>query len=55
MDDCRIESGQLNDPYTATRLTYQRGGASEVDVDHVVALADAWQKGAQQWSDRGVS
>ena len=25
------------------------GGASEVDIDHVVALGDAWQKGAQQW------
>jgi uncharacterized protein DUF1524 len=30
-----------------------RGGASEVDIDHVVALSDAWQKGAQQWS-RGM-
>jgi hypothetical protein len=29
---------------------YVRGGVSEVDVDHVVALADAWQKGAQQLS-----
>jgi hypothetical protein len=50
LDDCRIESGKLNDPYTAARITYQRGGASEVDIDHVVALGDAWQKGAQQWS-----
>ena len=22
---------------------------AEVDIDHVVALGDAWQKGAQQW------
>jgi Protein of unknown function (DUF1524)/Excalibur calcium-binding domain len=50
LDDCRVESGRLNDPYTAARITYQRGGASEVDIDHVVALLDAWQKGAQQWS-----
>jgi hypothetical protein len=50
LDDCRIESGTLADPYTAARITYRRGGASEVDIDHVVALADAWQKGAQQWS-----
>jgi uncharacterized protein DUF1524 len=50
-DDCAIASGRLNDPYTATAITYARGGASEVDIDHVVALSDAWQKGAQQWSD----
>ena len=43
-------SGHLNDPYTAAAITFQRGGASEVDIDHVVALGDAWQKGAQQWS-----
>ena len=50
LDDCRVESGKLNDPYTAARITFKRGGASEVDIDHVVALGDAWQKGAQQWS-----
>ena len=42
--------GGLADPYTATLIAYVRGGASEVDIDHVVALSDAWQKGAQQWS-----
>jgi hypothetical protein len=51
LDDCRLESGKLNDPYTAARITFERGGASEVDIDHVVALGDAWQKGAQQWSN----
>ncbi len=49
-DDCRIQSGVLRDPYTAQTIMYVRGGASEVDIDHVVALGDAWQKGAQQWS-----
>jgi hypothetical protein len=49
-DDCRIQSGLLRDPYTAQTIMYVRGGASEVDIDHVVALGDAWQKGAQQWS-----
>jgi hypothetical protein len=33
---------------TAAAITFVRGGPSEVDVDHVVALSDAWQKGAQQ-------
>ena len=48
--DCDISSGILDDRYTASRIIFHRGGASEVDIDHVVALSDAWQKGAQQWS-----
>jgi hypothetical protein len=48
-DDCAVQSGQLIDPYTASAITFVRGGASEVDIDHVVALSDAWQKGAQRW------
>jgi uncharacterized protein DUF1524/excalibur calcium-binding domain-containing protein len=47
---CEVLSGHLNDPYTARPITFVRGGGSEVDIDHVVALGDAWQKGAQQWS-----
>jgi hypothetical protein len=49
-DTCAVQSGHLNDPYTAAQITFARGGASEVDIDHVVALSDAWQKGAQQWT-----
>lgn len=48
-DGCRVLSGVLRDPYTGRTVRYVRG-ASEVDVDHVVALSDAWQKGAQRWS-----
>jgi hypothetical protein len=47
---CEVAEGQLDDPYTAAAITFVRGGESEVDIDHVVALGDAWQKGAQQWS-----
>jgi Protein of unknown function (DUF1524) len=47
---CHMQSGLLADPYTATSIAFVRGGASEVDIDHVVALGDAWQKGAQQWT-----
>jgi hypothetical protein len=49
LDGCRVRTGTLADPYTAQAIRYTRG-ASEVDIDHVVALSDAWQKGAQQWS-----
>jgi hypothetical protein len=47
--DCIVTGGTLADPYTGTRIVYKRG-ASKVDIDHAVALSDAWQKGAQQWS-----
>ena len=47
---CDVHDGALADPYTATTIEFVRGGASEVDIDHVVALGDAWQKGAQQWT-----
>jgi uncharacterized protein DUF1524 len=47
---CAVETGRLDDPYTAEAITFVRGGRSEVDIDHVVALSDAWQKGAQQWT-----
>lgn len=52
-NDCVVASGVLNDPYTATVIPFQRGrGTSRaVQIDHVVALSDAWQKGAQQWDE----
>jgi len=45
-----VLTGTLADPYTATSVGFARGGAPDVDIDHVVALSDAWQKGAQRWS-----
>ncbi|MGV9824647.1 MULTISPECIES: GmrSD restriction endonuclease domain-containing protein [unclassified Gordonia (in: high G+C Gram-positive bacteria)] len=50
-DGCVVASGTLTDPYTATVIPFVRGPQSrDVEIDHVVALGDAWQKGAQQWS-----
>ena len=47
---CKVQSGTLADPYTGTTIKFLRGSAtsSAVQIDHVVALSDAWQKGAQQ-------
>ncbi|PKI89733.1 calcium-binding protein [Actinomycetales bacterium SN12] len=47
---CRVMTGILNDPFTGRSISFTRGqGTSElVQIDHVVALSDAWQKGAQQ-------
>lgn len=47
--DCVLLSGTLADPYTRAQIRFERGGASEVDVDHVVALGNAWVTGAAQW------
>lgn len=49
-EKCQVISGILNDPYTGKVIQFQRGeGTSDdVQIDHVVALSDAWQKGAQQ-------
>lgn len=48
-DRCEVISGTLSDPYTGKTLQFNRGASTsgEVQIDHVVALADAWQKGAQ--------
>ncbi|MGY3380905.1 hypothetical protein ACVWYS_002862 [Arthrobacter sp. TE12231] len=47
---CKVQSGTLADPYTATTIHFQRGPdtSSAVQIDHVVALGDAWLTGAQQ-------
>jgi hypothetical protein len=45
---CVVTSGTLADPYTGTQIRYVRGH-SRVDIDHVVALGDAWQMGAAHW------
>ncbi len=48
--DCAVISGVLHDPYAAKTIAFNRGDASAVQIEHVIALSDAWQKGAQQLS-----
>ena len=49
---CVVESGTLADPYTAQTIHFVRGRATsaKVQIDHVVALENAWQSGAHDWS-----
>lgn len=47
-DECRVASGVLHDSYTGETIYFSREDASKVQIDHVIALSDAWQKGAQQ-------
>jgi hypothetical protein len=47
---CTVLSGTLIDPYSGRTIPFTRGASTSaaVQIDHVVALSDAWQKGAQQ-------
>ncbi len=51
-EECNVTSGTLIDPYTGKVIVFKRGSdtSSKVQIDHVVALSDAWQKGAQALS-----
>ncbi len=48
-DDCKVLSGTFNDPYTGKTIPFTRGADTSalVQIDHVVALSNAWQTGAQ--------
>ena len=47
-EKCEVVRGTLNDSYTGNIILFERGASSSaVQIDHVVALSDAWQKGAQ--------
>jgi Protein of unknown function (DUF1524) len=50
--DCVVLSGVIVDPYSEEKINFLRGNITsmEVQIDHVVALSDAWQKGAQKLS-----
>lgn len=50
--NCVVQRGVLSDPYSGETVQFTRGPVSSMDVqiDHVVALANAWQTGAFKWS-----
>ncbi len=45
---CVVAAGALEEPYTGHSMEFQRGKGSSgaVQIDHVVALGNAWQTGA---------
>ncbi|MBX6749687.1 MAG: HNH endonuclease [Micromonosporaceae bacterium] len=46
-DDCRITAGTWFSVYDGQTLT----DPSDLDIDHVVPLANAWRTGAAAWTD----
>jgi hypothetical protein len=49
---CKVVSGHLVSPYTGATIAFVRGNTTStlVQIDHVVALENAWRTGAQQLS-----
>jgi hypothetical protein len=50
-DRCVVVSGTGTDEYTGAVLRFEKARADQVQVDHVVALAEAWRSGAARWDD----
>lgn len=49
-DRCRESAAAMVDPYTGNELRWGARRAGVVEIDHVVSLSDAWQKGASAWN-----
>ena len=48
-DNCTVISGKLFEPYTGEWMEFKEKKeiSKGIQIDHIVALSDAWQKGAQ--------
>lgn len=48
-DSCNVVSGSFVEPYTGEYRSYSSRAeiGKGIQIDHIVALSDAWQKGAQ--------
>lgn len=47
INSCRVVSGEWHDPYTDQYLKKAR----DIQIDHVVALSNAYRSGAFEWSE----
>ena len=48
LEGCNVVAGEYDEPYTGEHIVLaNREEVSKIQIDHVVALSDAWQKGAQ--------
>lgn len=49
---CRVLTGTLADPYTGTTIDFKRGKdtSDKVQIDHIIALNEAWGSGAKNWT-----
>lgn len=50
-NECKVISGELIDPFSGKILSFNlTTSASNIDIDHVVSLSNAWQTGAAYFS-----
>ena len=49
LEECNVMAGEYDEPYTGEHKKYSNRDeiSNGIQIDHVVALSDAWQKGAQ--------
>lgn len=49
---CFVLTGAFTDPYTGQFIDFMRGPKTSeaIPIDHVVALSNAWNSGASEWS-----
>ena len=48
LDGCNVVAGEFDEPYTGEHQVFNnKTEVSKIQIDHVVALSDAWQKGAR--------
>ena len=52
LDGCTVVAGEYDEPYTGEHKVFKEKSeiSNGVQIDHVVALSDAWQKGAQYFT-----
>ena len=52
LEECNVMAGEYDEPYTGEHKKYSNRDeiSNGIQIDHVVALSDAWQKGAQNLS-----
>lgn len=52
LDGCTVVAGEYLEPYTGEYMKFtDKTEISKIQIDHVVALSDAWQKGAQYMTE----
>jgi hypothetical protein len=47
---CIVLSGTLKDPYTGKTIVFRKADAAAIQIDHMVALQNAWVTGASKWT-----
>ena len=50
-NECKVISGELRDPFSGKIISFNlASSSSNIDIDHIVSLSNAWQTGAAYFS-----